>query len=61
MKTDNIVVKLGNVYGDYSGMDYAGNVWSINGISPALKTMQGGGTQPMIIVKRIDKNDKNRM
>lgn len=30
-------------------MNYAGNVWDKNGISPALMTMQGGGRQPMII------------
>lgn len=49
-----ILVKLGNVYGNYSGMSFAGNVWDKDYYCPALRTMQGGGNQPMVIV--IDKN-----
>ena len=48
-----ILVKLGNVYGNYSGMSFAGNVWDKDYYCPALRTMQGGGNQPMVIV--IDK------
>lgn len=48
----DIVVKLGNVYGDYDGYSYAGNVWSRKYYSPCLKTMQGGGNQPMVVVRR---------
>ena len=44
-----MVIKLGNIYG-FTGGNFAGNVYSIKGIAPALKTMQGG--QPLIVVKR---------
>lgn len=45
------LIKLGNIYGDrFTGMSYAGNVWDVNGLCPALKNMSsGGGQQPMII------------
>lgn len=59
------LVKLGNVYGDYSGMSYAGNVWDKNYYSPVLKTMQGGGNQPMIVEDKKDYvmhgNNSNQM
>lgn len=42
-------IRIGNVYGSQFGTGYAGNVWSKNGICPALMTMQGGGREPMII------------
>lgn len=42
-------VKLGNVYGEHNGSDFAGNVWSTDHICPALTTMQGGGRQPHIV------------
>ena len=38
-----VVNKFGNVYGEqFTGMSFAGNVFDITGISPALRTMQGG-------------------
>ena len=50
---------LGNIYSkDFKG-GYAGNVWSVVGASPTLKTMQGGNNQPLIIV--INQNDKKRV
>ena len=36
-------IRIGNIYGDYYGTGYAGNVWDTNGLCPALMTMQGGG------------------
>ena len=45
-----MVIKLGNIYG-FTGGNFAGNVYSTKGIAPALKTMQGGNRQPLIIVK----------
>lgn len=45
-------LKLGNVYGECNGSDFAGNVWSTDHICPALTTMQGGGRQPHIIEVR---------
>lgn len=41
-KTDSPVI-IGNVYGPQFGTGYAGNVWYVNGICPALMTMAGGG------------------
>ena len=45
-----MVIKLGNIYG-FTGGNFAGNVYSAKGIAPALKTMQGGNRQPLIVVK----------
>lgn len=42
-------IKLGNIYGEHNGSDFAGNVWDKDGISPAITTMQGGGRQPHIV------------
>lgn len=36
-------IRLGNIYGTQFGSGYAGNVWDVDGISPAIMTMQGGG------------------
>ena len=36
-----MVIKLGNIYG-FTGGNFAGNVYSKEGIAPALKSMQGG-------------------
>lgn len=38
-----------NAYSDRYGTNYAGNVWSRNGVSPAVLTMGGGNRQPMIV------------
>jgi hypothetical protein len=36
------VVRLFNVYSDRYGTNYAGNVWSRNGVAPAVLTYGGG-------------------
>lgn len=56
------VIKFGNVYGDYDGMSYAGNVWDKEYYCPALRTMQGGGNQPMIVVgeNKLEENERPR-
>lgn len=41
--------RIGNIYGSQYGTGYAGNVWSKEGISPTIMTMQGGGREPMIL------------
>lgn len=44
MSAERTVVKLGNIYSHkYTGMNFAGNIWSKYGLSPALTTMSGGG------------------
>ena len=50
-------VLLGHVYGSQFGTGYDGNVWDKNYYCPTLRTMQGGGNQPMIIVKE-ETNEK---
>ena len=35
-----MVIKLGNIYG-FTGGNFAGNVYSKEGIAPTLQTMQG--------------------
>ena len=44
-----MIDRIGNIYGSRFGTGYAGNVWDVNGISPALMTMTGGGREPMIV------------
>ena len=46
-----MVIKLGNIYG-FTGGNFAGNVYSVKGIAPALNTMQGSNRQPLIIEKK---------
>lgn len=53
-------VKLGNVYGKQFGTGYAGNVWDINYFCPTIRTCQGGGNQPMIIVSERNDNTNRR-
>ena len=40
--------KIGNIFG-FSGGNYAGNVYDKDHLSPTLKTMKGGLSQPMIV------------
>lgn len=47
--SSNNPIRIGNVYGEQFGTGYTGNVWSKEGVSPALMTMQGGGRQPHVI------------
>lgn len=42
--------RLFNIYGEDRGTGFAGNVWDINGISPALTTCGGGNREPLIVV-----------
>lgn len=41
--------RLFNIYGPSRGTGFAGNVWSIYDLSPALTTMGGGNREPLII------------
>lgn len=41
MRTEKMI-RIGNIYGSQFNSGYAGNVWSADGLSPALMTMQGG-------------------
>lgn len=43
--------RLGNIY-SFDGGNYAGNVCDKECISPTLKTMQGGNSQPMVVAMR---------
>ncbi len=52
---------LGNIYSKKNGTGYAGNVWDCKGISPTLRTFQGGNAQPLIIVKdERNRKDKSK-
>lgn len=46
---------LGNLYN--AGTGFAGNVFDKDFIAPTLMNMQGGGRQPMIIVKSRNKQE----
>lgn len=43
------IIRVGNLYGKEYGPSFAGNVYSGDGLSPAIMTMQGGGREPMIV------------
>lgn len=48
--------KIGNIYG-FEGGNFAGNVYSCDGLSPSINTCQGGGREPMI----CDTKRQNRL
>lgn len=54
----NKIIVLGRL--DIKGQDQIKRVYSINGISPTLSTMQGGQREPKVIVSGYlnDKNEK---
>ncbi|MCM1189828.1 MAG: DNA cytosine methyltransferase [bacterium] len=41
-------VKIGNLYG-FDGGNYAGNVYDLDALSPAIRTYQGGNQQPLVV------------
>ena len=41
MNADKKPIRIFNIYGEDRGIGYAGNVWSVDGIAPALTTMGG--------------------
>ena len=57
--TENKPICLGNIYGNVYGTGYAGNVWSVGGLCPTLRTFQGGNAQPLVIVKH-ERKDKDK-
>lgn len=64
MNADKTPIRLFNIYGEDRGTGYAGNVWGVDGIAPALTTM-GGNREPMIIesneLKTEEDTGKQRM
>jgi DNA (cytosine-5-)-methyltransferase len=51
--TDNYIIQLGNLKNteSFGGNPQTGRVYSPDGISPCLNTMQGGGLEPKILQK----------
>ena len=51
--TDNFIIQLGNLKNteSFGGNPHTGRVYSPDGISPCLNTMQGGGLEPKILQK----------
>ncbi len=49
--TDNFIIQLGNLKNteSFGGNPQTGRVYSPDGISPCLNTMQGGGLEPKIL------------
>lgn len=49
--TDNFIIQLGNLKKteSFGGNPHTGRVYSPDGISPCLNTMQGGGLEPKIL------------
>ena len=58
-KTNNKIY-LGNIHGDHIYDGYAGAVFDIEGLAPALTTCQGGGREPHIVVYDRTKREENR-
>ena len=61
---DKKTILLGCVYDNPNNRDPGGRggVWSVNGISPTLRSFSGGGNYPMIVRKVTvgkDFNDKS--
>lgn len=48
--------RIGNIYG-YTGGNFAGNVYGINGVALALNCMEGGNRVPMILVPENENKD----
>lgn len=50
--SNNVVIQVGNIRNaDYfGGNPQVGRVYSVNGISPCLDTMSGGGREPKIVI-----------
>ena len=49
--TDNFIIQLGNLKNteSFGGNPQTGRAYSLDGISPCLNTMQGGGLEPKIL------------
>ena len=56
----NKPILLGNIYNRNNGTGYAGNVWDVGGVSPTIRTFQGGNAQPLIIIKYDKRKDKSK-
>lgn len=56
----NIKIYLGNIHGEHIHDGYAGAVFDIRGLAPALTTCQGGGREPHIVVCDREQREKNR-
>ena len=50
----NNKIYLGNIHGEHIHDGYAGAVFDIRGLAPALTTCQGGGREPHIVVYERD-------
>ena len=50
----NQKIYLGNIHGEHIHDGYAGAVFDIHGLAPALTTCQGGGREPHVIVFERD-------
>ena len=51
----NQKIYLGNIHGNHIHDGYAGAVFDINGLAPALTTCQGGGREPHVVIFEKDK------
>ena len=54
----NRIIQIGNIVntGNFNNTQ-RGRIYSINGISPSLNTVAGGGLEPKIIVKIPNKDN----
>ena len=59
---NNYIIQLGNIgnVNQYGGNPQTGRVYSPEGISPTLSTMQGGNRQPKILESLSQNFDKNQ-
>ena len=55
----NNKIYLGNIHGSHIHDGYAGAVFDIRGLAPALTTCQGGGREPHIVVYDGEQRKKN--
>lgn len=46
--------KIGNLYGDFRGGSFAGNVYSVSGVCPTINTSGGGNREPLVMIEYGD-------
>lgn len=49
---------IGNIYGHKDA--YAGAVFSVQGMCPAIKANSGGNREPIVIIKEVDIDNNRR-
>lgn len=52
-------IRLGNVYDERFGPSFGGNLWSLYGIAPTLKSSGSVGQEFIVVEVRNDRGESN--